>query len=351
MGVNKWNDRYVVSRYWPDGTRYRRVQPSYAVAKKTMARIEESIAMGSWRELRAELTGAKLLANPSIAEFAEIYLEQYCRPRNRHLRFKEARLRVLIPALGNIRLKDLTRGQVYEFVARRSNDVSNATVNRDVAVLRNLCTFAVERGILEHNPLFGFKSLPVQEKPRRILTPEEFRGLVEAVAEYSHVCGAYVAILGETGLRKSEGLNLQWPDLDLETLLLTVRESKSGRVRRVPISEYALCWLRSLERIVGLPWVFLVDGRRRLVDPRKSFYKGREEVDLEWVGFHDLRHFRATQWVRQGMDITLVQGLLGHSRISTTQIYSHFDLDYARDKAREISQKEEANFREKRNQL
>ena len=45
---------------------------------------------------------------------------------------------------------------------------------------------------------------------------------------------------------------------------------------------------------------------------------------MEWVGFHDFRHFRATQWVKQGIDLRTVQELLGHRDITTTMRYAHF---------------------------
>ena len=61
MAINREKDhkgqsRIVVSKYWPDGSRFRRYIPNMTVAKKTMARIEESIAMGTWPALKAELS-------------------------------------------------------------------------------------------------------------------------------------------------------------------------------------------------------------------------------------------------------------------------------------------------------
>ena len=58
-------------------------------------------------------------------------------------------------------------------------------------------------------------------------------------------------------------------------------------------------------------------------------FKGREKAGLEWVSFHDLRHFRATQWVMRGVDLRTVQELLGHSNITTTMRYVHFAPSHA----------------------
>lgn len=60
------------------------------------------------------------------------------------------------------------------------------------------------------------------------------------------------------------------------------------------------------------------------------FYKGRAQAKLPWVrGYHDLRHFRATQWLLRGVDIQTVKSYLGHKRIETTQRYLHFVPSHA----------------------
>ena len=66
------------------------------------------------------------------------------------------------------------------------------------------------------------------------------------------------------------------------------------------------------------------ETKQAVRDPRHSFIEGRRNAGLEWVGFHDLRHFRATQWIMRGVDIRSVQGLLGHRNIKTTERYVKF---------------------------
>lgn len=330
MGVNTWKnrhgrERYVVSKTWPDGKRTRKIVETKVLGNQLLREIEKSIALGIWREKRKELFPSKKkeLLDPTLAEFAEIYLEEYCKTKNRRPDFKEQALKPILSVLGQVHIKELTKSHAYEFLAARSKQAAPATVNRGLAVLKNLMSFAVEKDLVTHNPLFGFRLLPEPEKSLRILTVEEYKSLLSHVYEADAAIGVFTETLGETALRKSEGLRLQWPDINIKDRLLTVGESKSGRRRHVPLSRAALEALSRLERVVGIPWLFMRTRADRWKDPRGPFHIGRKAAGLEWAGFHDLRHFRATQWIRAGIDVRTVQGLLGHSSITTTQIYAH----------------------------
>ena len=119
-----------------------------------------------------------------------------------------------------------------------------------------MMTFALEREYIEAHPLLRFRMLPEERRALRVMTLEEERCLVESVASFDPTIGAYIAILGETGLRKSEGLSLKWSHIDSQRRILSVDRTKSGKPRYIPLSEYALEWLDSLVRVLGCPYVF-----------------------------------------------------------------------------------------------
>ena len=346
MGINRvtkrGKNRIEVRKRWPDGSTFRRYYPNMTLAKHVLARIEESIATGRWKELKEELSGVK---NPSgdmtVEEFSGIYLADYCRHHNRRPDFKKQALVSINRILGNIKLKDFQWHHADEFVSQRSEEVAPATINRGLAVLKNMLNFAVKRGYLETNPLVGFGSLPEEQIPLRILTLEQERRLVMRVADCNPVIGAYLAIVGETGLRKSEGLRMKWADVDSEKKMLTVPTSKTGEPRYIPLSDYAIGWLSSLHYYSESSWVFTLSNGKPLKDPRDAFAKGKKLAGLDWVrGFHDLRHFRATQWLTHGVDIYTVKDYLGHKRIETTQRYLHFVKTHAEHVVR-VAQKAE----------
>jgi integrase len=319
------------------------------VAKKTLARIEEALAMGTWPGLKEELSRGTE-QEITVERFTQIYLTDYCEAHNRDVGFKRRAVKPIVRIIGDVKLKGLRRSHAHEFIAARSKEVSPASVNRNVAVLKNMLTFALEREYIETHPLLRFRMLPEEKRALRVLSLEEERCLVESIASCDPVIGAYATVLGETGLRKSEGLNLQWKHIDSRRRLLTVERTKSGKPRYIPLSDYALGSLHSLVRVLGCPHVFVnVENRKPWKDPRGPFFKGREKAGLEWVSFHDLRHFRATQWVMRGVDLRTVQELLGHSTITTTMQYAHYAPTHAnrslmeaqKAEVRELSEQEE----------
>jgi len=298
--------------------------------------------MGTWRKLQKEFSQQNIRCNPTIAEFADIYLEQYCLVQNRRPDFKKQALSSIREILGNLRLKQFTRKDARRFILQRSGKVSPATINRNLSVLKNMFSFAVEEAHFESNPLQGFKLLPETERALRIMSYAEYRKLVKCVTECDFSIGAFVAILGETAIRKTEGLKLTWDDIDFSRRMLIIQgETKSRKARYIPLSDFAIKTLRSLVRVIGQKALFVRDNHKPWKDPRSPFWEGREAADLTWVrGFHDLRHFRATQWLLNGMDVNTVKELLGHSEINTTMRYVHYIQEHAVELVQKVSEKE-----------
>jgi len=138
---------------------------------------------------------------------------------------------------------------------------------------------------------------------------------------------------------------MKWADLDFEKKMLTVPKSKTGEPRYISLSDYAIEWLSSLYS--ESPWVFTLSIGQSLKDPRDSFSKGKKLAGLDWLrGLHNLRHFRATQWLLHGVDIQTVQYYLGHKWFETTQRYLHFVPGHAETSIRSAQAAEQSELEE-----
>src|SRR5262245_49019616 len=99
---------------------------------------------------------------------------------------------------------------------------------------------AVGCRVITVNPLRGFGELPEAEKEPRFMTVHEERTLVNAMMADEHIAGIFYRILGETGLRLSDGLRLQWSQLDRRRRQMSKLTSKGNRVVHVPLSDFAM---------------------------------------------------------------------------------------------------------------
>ena len=328
MGVNKSPDgRWIVSKRWPDGQRYRRPHPTKKRATAVLAVIESSIALGTWGKVRQELRPARTI-NPRIGEFFEREYMPVCESRNRRPDFQRAAGVAVIRILGDIRIKDFRRGDAYRLIERRKREgVTNATINRSLAVLKSIFTLAIDKEMIAAHPLTRFRMLPEAEYSLKLPTADEVAALVTCALELDTELAAMIAVTAETGLRLGEALRLKWVDVNLSDRLLSLEGTKSGHVRHVPLSVNAMDGLRVATRYVGVPWVFHRQGKQRK-SIRKVFADVKQAAGVE-CRFHDLRHYRASCWVRNGVDIRTVQQMLGHADIHTTMRYSHFAPNHA----------------------
>ena len=164
------------------------------------------------------------------------------------------------------------RGDVLDFVSDRSEEVAPATVNRSVAVLKNMFTFAIEKEYIDAHPLIRFKMLPEDEVALRVMELPEERALVETTLREDIVIGAYVGILGETGLRKTGALLLKRHFVNLNEGVLTVEASKNRKTRQVPLTRYAMDLFHLLYEVRPEgTYCFVKEDGQRWKEPREPF--------------------------------------------------------------------------------
>lgn len=199
--------------------------------------------------------------------------------------------------------------------------ISPTTVWHLLSDARCLFRWCEEVGLVSRSP-FPRRVMPrLQERPPDRLTDVE-AGRVLAIAE-PH--GFVVRLALGTGLRWSELTRAQASDV--EGGMLVVSQTKSGKVRRVPLSPELLREIRGrVGRLAGYSW-----------KSPGSFAKAvRRATGLEGFHVHQLRHTFACQWIERGGSLAALQQILGHASVVTTQRYARLSDEAVQHEARRI---------------
>ncbi|WP_297516102.1 site-specific tyrosine recombinase/integron integrase [Thermococcus sp.] len=224
----------------------------------------------------------------------------------------------------------LNARSALRFLARlRREGYSNRSLNLVVQALRAYFRFeGYDEEAEKLKPPKVPRSLP------KALTREEVKRLLSVIPPTRKRDRLIVLLLYGAGLRVSELCNLKKDDVDLERGIIVVRGGKGAKDRVVPIPEFLVKEICSyLETRSDSSEYLLVEERRRNKDrlsTKTVWYllkKYGKKVGVE-VTPHRLRHSFATHMLERGVDIRAIQELLGHSNLSTTQIYTKVTVEH-----------------------
>lgn len=180
-----------------------------------------------------------------------------------------------------------------------------------------------------------FKKIKHVHEPRKIptiLSTEDVTKLIDAAGSLKYQ--AALSIAYGAGLRRNEVVHLKISDIDSERMLIHVEEGKGGKERNAMLSPTLLLVLRNWYRSAQAQHQMLPDGwlfpGQNPVNPmsarqlNRAFHRAREAAGItKRVSLHSLRHSFATHMLESGIDIRVIQVLLGHSKLSTTARYTH----------------------------
>ena len=218
--------------------------------------------------------------------------------------------------------------------ARSQDGVSNVTIRNDLGQWRMLLKFMEAHDCPLDPGLFRVKPPKTGTTLPRYLPEADYRRLETTIMQATHGTSyndhfdrAWFLTLAHTGQRLSELLDWRLGDLNLPAGYATVRGGKPGRDRVVYLTPPLITALHQyLDQRPDLPdndHVFVLHGRSpsdRAIQCRLAKYGQQAGVH---VSPHMLRHTLATRLINQGMPITSLRKILGHERLSTTQIYAH----------------------------
>ncbi len=211
--------------------------------------------------------------------------------------------------------------------ARRGRKLAPATISRKLAAVRAFLRQALGPERVPDARLGPRRARRLPDAP----AAADVERMLEALEGEGPVAlrnRALVELVYSAGLRSAEAVGLDLGDVDFEQELLHIRRGKGGKERVVPLGEEAAAWLARYlrearpELAPGANDALFLSARGRRLDTSTL----RRIVPHP----HRLRHAFATHLLEGGADLRTIQELLGHSSLSTTQVYSHVDPRHLR---------------------
>ena len=211
-----------------------------------------------------------------------------------------------------------------------------------LAAMKRFFLWLWQEGLIVHNPSASIQ-MPKQAKmlPRNILTPAEAKRLIESIptAKPRDIRDrAILEVMYATGIRRAELVSLTIYDVEMQTGTMRIEHGKGDETRLVPLTETAVTALKLyLEESrpcfateAGQIRLFVSSrsgGRLDADDIRRIVRKAGKNAHIKkHITPHTLRHTCATHLLKGKADIRQIQKLLGHRRLSSTEIYTHVDL-------------------------
>lgn len=244
--------------------------------------------------------------------------------------------------LGEKELEKVDYLLIRQFLAyMKQKKLSRASIARSLSALRSFFKFLVREGLLKNNPLSGIATPKKEKRLPVFMQEDEITRLLEAPPD--NLMGqrdkAVLETLYSTGIRVSELVNMDMDDCDFIGGVVKVY-GKGKKERFAPIGDEAIKAIRKYLKTSGhirssnVRAIFLNKRGKRITERsiRRILDRYVRQISLkENVSPHALRHSFATHLLNRGADLRVVQELLGHASLSTTQIYTHVSTEKLKD--------------------
>ncbi len=339
-GVGTYNFRTKNSA----GTTYtikigRSTDISLSDARKRARTLRSELELG--RDIYAEKRASKEM--PTLTDFFNNTYLPYAKVHKRSWIRDVQLFARLGKAFGNLRLNQIQKQKVAVFHAGlMEGGLSAASADHHPKLLRRMFSMAIEYELLEKNPLANFTLFNHDNKVEHYLSDAQLIQLMDVLRTDANrtVCNIAILLLG-TGCRLNEILTAKKSDIDVDNRVLKIAasNSKSKRVRTVPLNDASIdIVLQQFEDTKGYDFLFINHMTKKpYTTIMKVWTRLRNKAGLPHLRIHDLRHSFASFLVNAGRTLYEVQQILGHSQSIVTERYAHLSTKTLQDASNSAS--------------
>ena len=306
---------------------------------KTVAKQHEAVI--KTRLLTGQIPSPTKVKAQSVTfrQWAEQYLELEQVKKLKSYRMRKDYVRNLINYFSNKPLGAITPEDVRKYRAQRvgpnGRSLAIQTINHDHMALVHMFNVArsPQFGLIHDNPAAHVPKPNPQNERDRIASGDEWACLLKAAAPHLQ---RILIILYTLGPRRGELLRLEWPDVDMHRREFTLRNTKNGETRTVPMTPdvYRVFTEVWQERRLDTQRVFLYKDKP-ITDVKTAFDKACRRAGIRNLRLHDLRHTASTNLRRAGVDATTAMKIVGHK---SERMHRRYNTVEPEDLRRAVSQ-------------
>ncbi len=245
-------------------------------------------------------------------------------------------LQFLLPFFSDLPALRITKSLAEDFRKTRHTAnpaIKDATINRDLSVLRRVFNWALDEQLIAQNPLTRLKMARERRTRRQVLSFAEEERLLGVATDHLR---AMIIIALDTGMRRGEITSQLWEDIDLvqKTLFVTRSKTPEGESREIPLTARLYEYFLEHRKPEGL----VVDFRGHPIHfVQHTWRTALKHGGVRHVRFHDLRHTFNTRLMEAGVLQEIRMSIMGHSTGSKIQsIYTHIELPVKREAIRKL---------------
>lgn len=324
-------ERYLVEIRYPDGSRvrkrFRREREALRWWTSETARIDSGECE---RPLPRNITLGHAISEYRRAKQQHRSYKNFIRPL---LDFWEQEL----PK--SMRLAQVTPQILERAKMQRASEVSQATANHTLSVLRAVFNWCIRKQLFTSNPVSRVEFFKLRNERVRHLSRKEYDRLLKAAGSCPRYLSPMIELAVHTGLRRSAVLGLRWDECDLDAQVIRKPDSKNAEPATVPMTDRVVQILSELSRRrTDSPYVFCHRKGKHAGEPIRSVKKAFSHAlavakisDFRW---HDLRHCTASFLAAGGADVQTIGRILNHKSLRMTLRYSHLTQEFIAKKIR-----------------
>lgn len=305
---------------------------------RTFDTKKEAILWG--RQTRYEidkgLVTKELLKNRKLSDAIERYISEILPGKPKNARNVIQHLNWWKKQIGHHQLTEIPPHLIKECCGKLENEPTHqnkkrapATIHRYIASLSSVFEAAIKDwNWIEKNPVKLIRKPSVSNARQRYLSEDECEKLLTSCLESRnpYLYSVVTLALG-TGMRRGELLGLRWEDVDFKNRVITLKKTKNGSIRCIPLVEMIFNILKTLHDseiiIDSTHQIFPSLNLERYLDIRTAWLFALKRADIKDFKFHDLRHSCASFLIATGSHMREVMEILGHKDMRSTIRYTH----------------------------